>query len=584
MKRILSNKSNVISNKKSRLPSQSATSTGNFCVDEVQSHCNEKDSEEDNVHPNVLIERVLTTKLEQIVEKFCAQTKPIRNVSGEKIVCTFDPDNHEMNIINWLAKIDQLGLVHKWDEYSKIVIMQTRLVGQAQLWFSRLDEYNYTWEQWKSLLINAFPRKFEYADILEELVARKKVNTETITHYYHDKLAMCRRCRLDDAASLSCLIRGLPLDLQNNAKAFKCDTPEEFYSGYLSTFESYRNKTEIKNYNNNYSRISRVEPGTKRTTDVIPSTSRTLVNITPRRMNCFRCNSTEHLVKDCPIPDKRICKFCSEVGHNIYRCPKMEKLIKKSNDDTVPINIVQNLNDIYRKEVCVGENIFSGYLDTGAQLNVVTLKMVNKLKYNVRETDALLKGFTGYAVPAMGQVNLIITVDGLTFDTTAIVTHLKLPADVDILIGQPIINAKGVSLVTTQNAAMLKDEIEVNNELLNAKFKVTAFSDVELPPKASAFVEVNILGNATEVDVYTLPRFYDLNNKNFAVPAALLTGLKGYIRIYNLGQEKIFWKKDDLISRAVPCDLIEARSLETNCEGKIDGTKLQADKVEVRNC
>lgn len=98
--------------KKSRPASESVTITGTFCVDEVGGHSNENRLEEDDLHPNVLLERLLTTKLEQMVEKVCAQSRPIRNVSGEKIIPTFDPDNHEMNVKNWMAKIYQLGLVH----------------------------------------------------------------------------------------------------------------------------------------------------------------------------------------------------------------------------------------------------------------------------------------------------------------------------------------------------------------------------------------------------------------------------------------------------------------------------------------
>lgn len=47
----------------------------------------------------------------------------MKNISGEKIIPTLDPDNHKTNVKNWLAKIDQLGLIHKWEDYAKIVIM-----------------------------------------------------------------------------------------------------------------------------------------------------------------------------------------------------------------------------------------------------------------------------------------------------------------------------------------------------------------------------------------------------------------------------------------------------------------------------
>ena len=295
-------------------------------------------------------------------------------------------------------------------------------------------------------------------------------------------------------------------------------------------------------------------------------------------MNCFRCNSNEHIVKDCPVPDRRICKFCSEIGHGLHRCPKLENVMKKSKTNS--ISLIQNLNDIYKKEVYIGGKLFNGYLDTGAQLNVVSLQVVNELGCSVRETDASLSGFTGHAVPAMGLVSLVMSVDGLDFDTTAVVTHLKLPADVDVLIGQPIINSQGVSFVTTKNSAMLK----VNSiERLDEKFKVTVDSDVELQPQASAFVAVNIIANASGNNVCTTPRFHDLHNKNFVVPATLLSGKSGLIRLYNMGQNQLSLKKGDLITRAVSCEVMENNTLETN-GSKDDDLVLQTKKVKVRNC
>lgn len=586
MKRSITNKESAFTRatKKSRLSSTSVNGAGTFHVERVPDDIpsTQSDSDED-VHPNVLLERLLSQKVEKMFEKYCSESRPLRNVSGEKIIPTFDPDNRECNVKNWLAKIDQLGLVHKWNDYAKIVIMQTRLAGQAQLWFNRLDEYDFTWEEWKSLLVKAFPRSFEYADMLEELVARKKVSTETITHYYHEKLAMCRRCRLDDAASLSCLIKGLPLDLQNNAKAFKCETPEEFYSGYLSAFENYR-KPEARKPDTTHSnnpRISRPDAENRQPVDLaVASTSRLGSIPTSRRMNCFRCNSNTHIVKDCPVPDRRICKFCSQTGHSLNRCPKIENLMKKGKNDAVTINIVQNLNDIYKKQIMVGDRIFCGYLDTGAQSNVVSLKMVNSLDCTVRETDSVLKGFTGDTVPAMGQIKLNMSIDGLNFDTTAVVTHLKLPADVDILIGQPVINSKGISLVTTEKTATLKEDALYDSDLSEAKFKVISCSDVRILPQESRFVEVNIVGNTNGSDVCTTPRFHDLNNKYFAVPATLLTGATGCLRVYNMGQEDVLWQKGELITRAAACTLMNDETARVESDAS---SSRQAETTEVCN-
>jgi hypothetical protein len=124
--------------------------------------------------------------------------------------------------------------------------MQLRLKGAARDWFNRLTGYDKTWEEWKALLQHAFPRCVDYATTLEELVARKKLPNESMTTYYHAKLSLIRQCRLDNEATLSCLIKGLPLDLQSNARAFQCHTPDKLYAGLLAPLDNYEVPNQTK--------------------------------------------------------------------------------------------------------------------------------------------------------------------------------------------------------------------------------------------------------------------------------------------------------------------------------------------------
>lgn len=160
------------------------------------------------------------------------------------IIPTFDPDDKITTVIGWLQKIDQLGEIHNWTEYQKSAFMQQKLRGSARTWFNRLDDYRKTWEEWKTALTRAFPRCTDYATVLEELVARKKQPNETMTHYYHEKLALIQQCRLDNEATISCLIKGLPLELQANARAFQCSSPDELYAGFIAPLENYQSPRE----------------------------------------------------------------------------------------------------------------------------------------------------------------------------------------------------------------------------------------------------------------------------------------------------------------------------------------------------
>jgi hypothetical protein len=156
---------------------------------------------------------------------------------------TFDPDDQGNAVDAWLKKIDQLGEIHKWAEYDKICFMQQKLRGAAREWFGRLESYDKTWTEWKVALRRAFAHCVDPATLLEEMVKRKKRPDGSMIHYYHAKLALIQQCRLDDETTISCVIKGLPLELQANARAYKCDSVDELYAGFIAPMDNYDSYT-----------------------------------------------------------------------------------------------------------------------------------------------------------------------------------------------------------------------------------------------------------------------------------------------------------------------------------------------------
>lgn len=118
------------------------------------------------------LERLVTEKVEGMVHKlFEVRTRSkSENIKGDVIIPLFDPNDKENNVYMWLKKINQLGDIYGWDDSKRAYYMQARLDGAARKWYNRLDNYDFTWEQWQDLLKRTFPRMFEYSEILEELI------------------------------------------------------------------------------------------------------------------------------------------------------------------------------------------------------------------------------------------------------------------------------------------------------------------------------------------------------------------------------------------------------------------------------
>lgn len=55
----------------------------------------------------------------------------------------------------------------------KVVSSTGKLRGQASKWYNRLEDYDHTWEEWKKILLRAFPKHRDYASMLDEMVNRR---------------------------------------------------------------------------------------------------------------------------------------------------------------------------------------------------------------------------------------------------------------------------------------------------------------------------------------------------------------------------------------------------------------------------
>ncbi|XP_050563203.1 uncharacterized protein LOC126912890 [Spodoptera frugiperda] len=224
-----------------------------------------------------------------------------------EVIPKFRPEDSNSNVMGWLHKIDQLGDIYGWDDTDRIFIMQLRLRGSARDWYEDLEEYNMSWEEWKNTLHTAFPRSTDYADKLERMLARTKEDKETMTKYYHEKLSLLRKCNIYGENAISCIIRGLPLELRANAKAYSCETPEQLYYGYLSALENLKPVVSTSTRRSSWVRGNAVQWNFNGTSTV-----------QQQPKNCYVCRRPGHEAKDCRQQQR--CENCRRNGHTTATC------------------------------------------------------------------------------------------------------------------------------------------------------------------------------------------------------------------------------------------------------------------------
>ncbi|CAH0723698.1 unnamed protein product, partial [Brenthis ino] len=156
------------------------------------------------------------------------------------------------------------------------------------------------------------------------------------------------------------------------------------------------------------------------------------------------------------------------------------------------------------------------------------------LKLKVLPTNVQLKGFGGIATPAVGHVEFDLYVDKVKIHTTAVTTNTDL-GDIVLLIGQPVINDNTVSLTVTRTGA----------ELCTTEYEV---------PVGDSLVKVFVEG-APPGELCTKPRQHSIGAEHYAVASTLLRGGVGYLRVCNIGEVPLRWKKGETVTRAELCNV-----------------------------
>lgn len=504
-------------------------------------HTSDTDDEDTSPPARKLLKNLLVEEMDKAVRSLQDELPTSlrqKEHRAASLIPEFDPDSEECTVGSWLKKIDQLGEIHNWDERTKSFYLQDKLRGQARKWYNRLDDYDYSWQEWKQMLLRAFPKHRDYASMLEEMLNRKKLPSESMTKYYQDKVAMCFRCKITDSATVSCIIRGLPSSLQSNARAFQCERPDELYEGFLCAFDDYRmpiieNRTASKETTR--------QPFEKKQT------------VNPETDPCPRCKKTGHMVRFCPLPDQRTCFKCGLQGHIAPRCPKNIKSSTSASSGVMEIKLLQNYNDVYRKTVKIDGIHVKAYIDTGSQVNVLTSKVSELLNLKVTKTSVVLRGFSGGLITSRGEVEFNLEVDGLQMVCKAYLTDIDMNG-INLLMGQPIINKEGISLVVHNGMAVLKrdsdflKDIQIAEDDDDCRYKIVTAAPECLPPGVS-IVQVRILGNDQNYDIITSARHFELEEVSYAIPAAVLQGKEGYVKVANTGTKDITWKEGETLLR-----------------------------------
>lgn len=122
---------------------------------------------------------------------------------GSETVPTFSGNTGQMSTQVWLKRLEALAKIFNRDDRFLIYQMTSKLSGNARLWFDAQREIDFSWAQWKEMLLVNFPEGRGIAAKLHDFVTLKRDTNENVIDFYFKKLSKFsyRRSKLGEFSS-----------------------------------------------------------------------------------------------------------------------------------------------------------------------------------------------------------------------------------------------------------------------------------------------------------------------------------------------------------------------------------------------
>lgn len=151
-------------------------------------------------------------------------------------------------------------------------------------------------------------------------------------------------------------------------------------------------------------------------------------NVKTYKFNCYKCGKV-HGINECPAYN-RICNTCGNKNHFALMCKNKAKSENRNYEkrENNQVNTVEKENEVYEylclDEVEIGtsntwtDNVKINELnvkiklDTGAQLNVMSIEMYKKIKSaQLEKCEVVIKTFGRFTMKSQGKINVEIEND-----------------------------------------------------------------------------------------------------------------------------------------------------------------------------
>lgn len=478
-------------------------------------------------------------KVLSILQSVKSSDRPKLNFNSD-IVPEFDPMSKEQSVLTWLTKVEECAEIYHWEDREIIHYALPKLTGVAKSWYQGLPSMMFSWAEWKKKLIESFPVREDYAELLTEMLAKRVKYGEPLEYYYYAKINMLNRCRIYGRQAVDCLLYGVEdRAIKVGAQAAQFSEPEQVlkYFRTVRVGQSRESNDKLKSRNDRKS-----------------GNSTTTAKFSNFKMTCYNCNEAGHPSFKCEKPPAN-CTTCNKSGHLPIHCFR-NKVAPKDRDTNPNKDKMRNEKQVaqlcttkdvtakYMINIKVNGHITDCHLDLGSQCSLIKLTRARELSLDVTTPNDLpvLKGIGANIVSPVGMTTASVEVQGIKEVINLYVVD-DYVINQSVLLGHSFTERPDIIITKTPTAVKFQ-------RICDNKLHLVADKTVDIPsnslraiPVASSSItntRVYVNGSLRGSDGkehYLLPGEYEIK----AGTSALL--------VYNATSTSIIFEKGTLLTR-----------------------------------
>ncbi|XP_075972453.1 uncharacterized protein LOC142974176 [Anticarsia gemmatalis] len=516
-------------------------------------------------------------KFIDILNRVKSSDKPKLNFNNN-FIPEFDPMSKEQNVLMWLTKVEECSTIYQWDDRETIHYALPKLTGVAKTWYQGLSTVLLTWPEWKKKLIESFPCREDYAELLTEMLSKKVRYGESLEHYYYAKINLLNRCQIYGKRAVDCILYGIEdRAVRVGAQAAQFPEPEHVLR-YFRTVKVGQNKDcqDLSQKSRTYDR--------KQYPSRTHNNSREIVNA---NIKCYNCNEIGHRISKCDKPSVK-CTYCDKMGHLVDHCFKKlnktqdrtETQLKERHEKQVAELHMNDANNKYILPIKVNNSSIKCHIDLGSQCSLIRKTTARELNLEVEQSDDLptLRGIGGNTVLPIGIVNCAVEIQGIRETINLYVVEdfvIRHP----VLIGHSFTEKPNIIITKTPKELIIKinlgEKVHLNTkQQMKLDHNVLTPVPVESTSPVTGTLHVNgSLRGSEGKEYYLFPGLYNINR-----------GCSTLL-VLNISLETIIIEKGILLTRAAfkqgDNSELDCCSVEF-CENEVDNNVNCGEEISVK--